>query len=107
MADILERGNIYFAYRPRVDQDTAHGLEDVQRFFLILSPHGKPRYRLIVIGRKRLPDIGDRREKTWAFVQKVGRDPKDVEGELEAATYDTQTRDERHLAPARPAGEGV
>ena len=105
--DILERGNIYFAYRPRVEQSAAGGIEDVQRFFMILSPHGRKQYRLIVIGRKRLPEIGVQHERNWGFVQKVGRRPEDVENELEAFDYSTKTRGERHLSPARPAGEGV
>jgi hypothetical protein len=107
MPQVLERGNIYFVYRPRVEENSAAGLEDVQRFFVILSPSGKDRHRLIVIGRKKLPEIEDQHEKNWGFVQKVGRDAHEVEDELDRATYDTKTRGERHLAPARPAGEGV
>jgi hypothetical protein len=107
MADVLERGNIYFAYRPKVEHTSAEGLEDIQRFFVILSPFGKARYRLLVIGRKKLPAIADDHERNWGFVQKVSRDPEDVEDELDRLTYSTQTRGERHLAPARPAGEGV
>jgi hypothetical protein len=42
MADVLERGNIYFVYRPKVEH-TAAGLEDIQRFFVILSPSEKRR----------------------------------------------------------------
>src|SRR5437870_10535882 len=107
MPQVLERGNIYFIYRPRVEETSAAGLEDVQRFFLVLSPHGNDRHRLLVIGRKKLPDIDDQRDKNWGFVQKVARDPHDVEDELDRASYETKTRGERHLAPARPAGEGV
>jgi hypothetical protein len=107
MVDVLERGDIYFAYRPRVEQASARGLEDVQRFFMILSPYGRTRFRLIVIGRKRLPEVEDHREKTWGFVQQVSERAEDIEDELKAVTYDTKTRGERHLAPARPAGEGV
>jgi hypothetical protein len=55
MAKVLERGNIYFAYRPRVEEDTAGALEDIQRFFMILSPYDSQQYRLLVVGRKRLP----------------------------------------------------
>jgi hypothetical protein len=107
MADVLERGNIYFVYRPKVEHATAAGLEDVQRFFVILSPFDKARYRLLVIGRKRLPAIADDQERTWAFVQKVASEPEDIEDELDRLTYSTATRGERHLPPARPAGEGV
>lgn len=46
-------------------------------------------------------------ERTWGFVQKVGRQPEDIEDVLDRLTYSTQTRGERHLAPPRPAGEGV
>jgi hypothetical protein len=107
MADVLERGNIYFAYRPKVEHTSAEGLEDIQRFFVILSPFGKERYRLIVIGRKKLPAINGNQERNWGFVQKVGREPEEIEDELDRLTYSTQTRGERHLSPARPAGEGV
>ena len=37
-SDVLERGNIYFVYRPKVEHASAAGLEDIQRFFVILSP---------------------------------------------------------------------
>jgi hypothetical protein len=107
MADVLERGNIYFVYRPKVEHTSAKGLEDVQRFFVILSPYGKTRYRLLTIGRKKLPAIADAHERNWGFVQKVSRNPEDVEDELDRLTYSTRTRGERHLSAARPAGEGV
>jgi hypothetical protein len=107
MIDVLERGDIYFLYRPRVEHATVGGLEDVQRFFLVLSPHGASQYRLIVIGRKKLPDVETHRDRAWGFVKKVSERPQDVEDELDALIYPTKTRGERHVAPARPAGEGV
>lgn len=119
MTDILERGNIYFAYRPKVESREEHekheekhepeaeGLGDVERFYMILGPHGKKRYRLIVVGQKKLPDIKDGGQKYWAFVEKVGHKAEDVENELSAEEYDTKTRGRRHVPAARPAGEGV
>jgi hypothetical protein len=107
MPQVLERGDIYFVYRPRVEQKSAAGIEDIQRFFVILSPRGRHLHRLIVIGRKRLPEIEDVHERNWGFVQTVARNPDELEGELGRIVYDTKTRGERHLAPARPAGEGV
>ena len=74
---------------------------------MILSPYGKQRHRLIVIGRKKLAEIEDRHERNWAFVQKVSHRPQDVEDELDRLSYETKTRGERHVSPARPAGEGV
>jgi hypothetical protein len=107
MAEVLERGNIYFVYRPKVEHTSAAGLEDVQRFFIILSPFGKARHRLTVIGRKKLPAITENQERHWGFVQKVARDAEEIEDELDRLTYSTATRGERHLSPARPAGEGI
>lgn len=106
MARVLEKGDIYFVFRPRVEDEHPHGLDDVQRFFLVLSPRDKPIYRRIVVGRKRLPDV-DARERVWAYVDKVARRPEPVEQDFEAATYETKTRGERHLPAARPAGAGV
>ena len=52
---VLERGDISFAYRPRIDAPAAHGFDDVQRLYMILSPPGSGSHRLIIIGEKRLP----------------------------------------------------
>lgn len=106
-ADVLERGNIYFFYRPRVEQVSAQSIEEIQRFFIILSPHGRRRYRLIVVGRKKLPEVESHRDRGWGFVGKVSQRAEDIENDLAAVEYSTRTSGERHLAPARPAGEGV
>jgi len=52
---VRERGNIYFAYRPKIDEQVAQSLDDVERLYMILSPRGRDSYRLLVIGGKRLP----------------------------------------------------
>jgi hypothetical protein len=103
-----ERGNIYFAYRPKIDEQAAQGFDDVQRLYMVLSPRGRDSYRLIVIGGKRLPamnGVGDR--KSWAFVEKVSSKAEDVEDELDPRTRLTTARGARHVPAARPAGEGV
>lgn len=104
--EVLERGDIYFAYRPRVGIETAVGQDDVQRLFMILSPRYRDLYRLITIGRKELPDT-ETRERNWGFVKRVGRNPEDVEDELDEEVYKTKTRGTRLLPAARPVGEGV
>jgi hypothetical protein len=107
-ASVLERGNIYFAYRPRVQAQTAHGFDDVQRFYVVLSPRGKASYRLIVIGQKKLPAVTGRGDRmAWGFVEEVSSRPEDVEDELDPRRYFTKTRGEREQPAARPAGEGV
>jgi hypothetical protein len=106
--EVLERGHVYFFYRPRVDKDTAKGPGDVQRLYLVLRPQDRKKYRLIIIPEKRLPSVsptGDR--KSWAFVQKVSSRPEEIDDELDLETYTTKTRGERRLPAARPAGEGV
>jgi hypothetical protein len=106
MAEILEAGHVYFLYRPRVNKERASGLRDVQRSYMVLHPRGKRVWRLIVIPRKRLPEIGSH-EREWAFVDTVGRSPEEVEDALDRQQYETKTRGERVRPEARPAGEGV
>jgi hypothetical protein len=103
---VLERGDIYFAFRPRVDETRPESLEQVQRLFLILSPRDEDVYRRLVIGRKRLPE-GAARERVWAFVDKVERRPEAVMDDLAASRYETKTMGERSQPAARLAGEGV
>jgi hypothetical protein len=106
MASVRERGDIYFAYRPRIGEEHPESLAEVQRLYAILSPSDTPVYRRLVIGRKRLPDI-PAHERNWAFVDRVTRRPEALEHELEAHGYETKTRGKRELPAARPAGEGV
>ena len=47
--DVLERGNIYFLYRPRVEEHDPEGSEDIQNLYLVLSPEGKKSHRLLAI----------------------------------------------------------
>ncbi|MGW1911466.1 hypothetical protein ACWCQS_12195 [Streptomyces sp. NPDC002076] len=103
--DILERGDIYFVYRPRVEQDQAHDIEDVQRLFVILQPSDSDRSRRLVIGRKHLPRP-EEHERFWGFVDEVATRPEPVAEDLERRTYETRTRGRRTQPEARPAGEG-
>jgi hypothetical protein len=105
--DVLERGDIYFVYRPKVETPSVEGFEDVQRFYIVLHPHEKRRYRLIVVGQKQLPELHGRGEKNWGFVAKVSRAAKDVKNELTREAYTTKTRGERVQPAGRPVGEGV
>ena len=110
---VLERGDIYFVYRPKVEEASkieeaaAEGWSEVQRLYMILSPYDKKRYRLIIIGQKRLPEIDDAKQQTWGFVDKVSRAAQAMKDALASATYHTKTRGERIQPEARPAGEGI
>lgn len=103
---ILERGSIYFLYRPKVQKEQAKGARDVERFYMVLSPDGKGFYREIIIGQKTLPGIRQK-ERNWAFVKAVARQAKELEEEFGAVAYGTKTRGEREIPAARPAGEGI
>jgi len=124
---IIEKGLIYFFYKPKVELKEVHGPEDVQRLYVLLWPAapsiqedekkmkhpegkmgtGEPE-RLIVLGKKKLPDVHKgKHEKFWGFVEKVSRNIDEVEEDLEARTYTTHTRGERHVEGARPVGAGV
>jgi hypothetical protein len=106
-AQVIERGDVYFFYRPRVERHSPHGEEDVQRFLVVLAPEERRLFRLVTIGRKHLPPAsGARRERNWGFVVKVAGDPDDVELELRGYRYATKTRGDREQPSARPAGEG-
>jgi hypothetical protein len=82
MSQILEWGDAHFLYRPRVGVEEVTGLDDVQRFFVILKPDGKRRYRRVFVGRKRLPDPRSH-EREWAFVAEVTDDPEELRGKVE------------------------
>jgi hypothetical protein len=109
--DILEQGNIYFLYRPKVRGEgeehevAAEGLGDVENFYVVLKPQSG-RFRLINVGRKRLPDV-EGHERNWGFVDMIADSGKEIEEELQRDTYETKTRGERVRPAARPAGEGV
>ncbi|MFP4225079.1 MAG: hypothetical protein ACLFVN_13570 [Phycisphaeraceae bacterium] len=106
--ETLERGNIYFIYQPRVEEEEVESLRDVQRLYMVLSPHGKKKYRLSIVGRKKLPDPGRKgKGRFWGFVDMVSSDPRQVEKQFDPVKYETKTRGERHIPAARPAGEGV
>lgn len=105
--EVVERGDIYFAYRPKMDVASPKSVDDLQRFYMILSPREASRYRMIVIGQKKLPEVEDGGQRYWAFVDKVARKVEDVTRELGPEEYETKTRGERTRPAARPAGEGV
>ena len=104
----LERGNIYFLYRPRIEVEDPEELGDIQRLYMILSPAGKKRFRIAVIGRKKLPEpAAGGRERFWGFIETVTGSHNTVKKEMGEKSYKTKTRGDRLEPAARPAGEGV
>jgi len=93
---VLERGHIFFFYRPVAEESRPDSLLDVNRFHLVLRPQGEETLRYLTIGKKKLPgDEGDRRN--WGFVDGVYHEAEDLRSVLTGTGQ----------ATARPAGEGV
>jgi len=103
-SSVLERGQIFYFYRPKVDADRP---DEVQRFFLVTR--SDERYRLILLGAKALPNIApgmDPSQRGWAMVELVTKDRRQLEEALQGGSYETKTRGTRHLPPAAPVAEG-
>src|ERR671918_657823 len=123
--DIIEQGDIFFFYRPKLDTEEVKDIGDVQRFYMVT--HAEERnensnnnknmkkknddiYRLFLIGQKQLPEIIEGKstseEKNWALNILTTSNPDDIHKELLPAEYTTETKGKRRLAAAAPAGEG-
>ncbi|ROT31497.1 hypothetical protein [Micromonospora sp. HM5-17] len=107
MTEVLEDGDIYFLYRPRVADERVESLTEVQRLLVVLRPwRGRRQLRLLVVGRKRLPDV-EEHDRFWAFVAAVARRPQQLHEALEPREYATRTRGARRQEAARPVAEGA
>src|SRR5437867_1920092 len=84
--NLLERGDLFFFYRPDVDETAPGGLLDVRRFHVVLRPEGKETLRLITIGRKKLPGAADEGRSHWGFVDRVFQTPEELREALSGAT---------------------
>jgi hypothetical protein len=103
---ILEQGDIFFFYRPKVRSEKVESIEDVRRFFMVLAPESKDKkdlYRLLVIGKKSLPEIRESEarssERFWARVGGIFDHPTQLTKELVSEEF-------REGDIARPVGEG-
>jgi len=106
VAEVLETGDIHFLVRPRVDRERPRTLDDVQRLLVVLRPWPDGLLRLLVVGRKRLPEITGH-ERFWSFVDIVGRRPEDLREAVGSRTYWTRTRGVRTQPAARATGDGA
>jgi hypothetical protein len=112
--EILEYGDIYFFYRPKVGSSDVKSIDDVRRFFMVTAPEetaiysnkektDRQLYRLFVIGRKSLPEIRTSEarssERYWARVGGIFENPEDLTKELLSDEF-------RKGDLARPVGGG-
>ena len=113
-SEVIEQGDMFFFYRPKVDAEEVENIKDVQRFYMVTSAKEKKKqkeiYRLFLIGQKQLPEIVEGKstseEKNWALNIVTTFNPDDIHNELLPAEYTTKTKGKRRLAAAVPAGEG-
>jgi Protein of unknown function (DUF2795) len=114
----IEDGDIFFFFRPKIKVTAeVKGIEDVQRFYMVTCSEEsggkkvKTIYRLFLLGAKQLPEIVEGKskstERNWALNILTTYDPEDIKHEiLVPAEYSTETRGERRMVAASPAGEG-
>ncbi|MFO0890048.1 MAG: hypothetical protein U0790_13025 [Isosphaeraceae bacterium] len=104
-ADVLERGDIFFFYRPGTQSPTPGSLLEVNRFHVVLRPEDGERLRYLTIGKKKLP--GDGQDgRHWGFVAGVFEQPEDLRNVLLVAGESNDTGNGSRTA-AVPAGEGI
>ncbi|XP_021888133.1 uncharacterized protein LOC110807331 [Carica papaya] len=67
----------------------------------------EPLLRLIVMGRKALPNPSQKSQPFWGFVEMVTTNIDDLKAALKEEEYETATRGHRHKPGARAMGEGI
>lgn len=104
--ELIERGDLSFFVRPRVQLETVRSFSDVQKLAMLLIPsHDSGSARSIHIGRKRVPDSFVR-EREWAYVERVGEADELVAELTKATSYMTKTRGVRRQRGAREVASG-
>ncbi len=107
---IVEHGDIFFFYRPKVGTEEVKDIENVQRFYMVTSPDNSKTNRIFLIGQKQLPEMTEGRssseERNWALNIATSSDPEEIRKEFLPAEYETETRGTRRIGAAVPVGEG-
>jgi hypothetical protein len=99
---VLQKGNVLFFYRPKVQHDPVPNLEDVQHFFMVLKPELVERFIFVVMGRKKLPE----KQSFFGFVEKISDNLDQAISFLSEDHYTTSTSGERTMPAACCIGIG-
>ncbi|MDR4510755.1 MAG: hypothetical protein MRJ93_03510 [Nitrososphaeraceae archaeon] len=111
----IERGDIFFFYRPKIDKKRVTKLDDVQRFYMITVPDNNKKkdndYRLFMLGTKKMPEIIKGKtsadERNWALNLLTTSSKEEIDNEIfRPIEYQTKTRGKRRINSAQPVGEG-
>src|SRR5687767_4108208 len=97
--NILQKGNIYFFYRPKVNQKEA-----AQRFFFVLQPQNQNKFQLLIVGKKQLPST--EKDNYFLFLEAIKNNKEDLLSSLNEKHYSTKTRGEQTLPVSRCLGAG-
>lgn len=100
--NVMERGELFFLYRPTEDRYEPGGLLDIRRFYMVLHPQGQEKFRLVAVGKKKLPGIDEVAPRHWGFVDGVFHAADELR-HAAAGMPSSGSRGEN----LRPAGEGV
>jgi Protein of unknown function (DUF2795) len=107
---VIENGDIYFFYRPKVGTEEVKDIENIQRFYMVLSPEYSRIHRVFLVGQKQLPEIAEGQstseERNWALNIMTTTDVEVIRKEFLPAEYRTKTKGIRRMGGAIPAGEG-
>lgn len=104
---IIERGHIYFLYRPKVGvAGDVKNMVDVQKLIMILAPSilGQ-KNRLLLFPKKKLPKL-DSNQRRMAIIDIVSMNMDDLSDALKSSSYRTKTRGTHSIPPARLLGRG-
>jgi hypothetical protein len=115
---ILEKGIIYFFFRPRVNVSDPQAVSDIARSYFILRPiptgaklsdgpiGDDKNARLIAIPKKVLPLSG--KDRFLVFVEKIKASFPELKTDfMSASDYATKTAGTSHTPPVHPVAEGV
>jgi hypothetical protein len=100
---VIERGEIFFLYRPNQEGFEPRSLLEIRRFYMVLHPQDQDKLRLIAIGKKKLPGYDGGGQRHWGFVDGVFRTPEELRQAAAGIPLLIGSRGEN----LRPAGEGV
>jgi hypothetical protein len=107
MLELLETGHLYCYYRRKLEEDYPLGAADMQRFMMVLNPLDRRMYRVAVLGVKRVEPVSQAWRLICGFINKVAATLDQVESEINARTFASKSRHERHFKMPHLLAEGV
>jgi hypothetical protein len=106
-AIILEEGEIFFFYRPRIVREALEDFEDAARFFMVLHPLRKSRYRLIHLGKANPASYEAGTPRLSASIDRVMNTLDELRSELIEREHWSRAWGMRIRPAALQAAEGI